>query len=311
MNHSLFGAPLILDVVTIDKWIATLSRAWVALTGNPPGELEADLRTLAQVFGSGARAKVIKERVYALPTASHEDRAVPSDALVIIDGSALITPEGRILLEVLANLQRRGATTIDTDQQVTALSHALTMRARSQQGWLRKQFEGTLSASPLGAALFLLVNGSIGRRAAFVLPSEDTEDRHVGRIVLPLIADFSTRIGGSVPEATGGLRNHWVFSQVSRFLGRDVARDTDKQGAYMYVRSGREGELLEGLAVRLARMADVHKRHEAVDALVSGYRDVRGDLAAIGQMHEDPTATRRLVRRLADPVAEPFAEDGR
>ncbi|MCM3535027.1 hypothetical protein M3693_12455 [Cellulosimicrobium funkei] len=307
MTRTLFGAPLNLDVTTIDRWIVTLSRAWAALTGTLPGELEADLRTSAQVFGSGASAKTIKEKVYTLPAATDEERAIPGEALVIVDGSALITPEGRILLDVLVQLQRQAETTIGGDLQVAALSRALTMRTRSQQAWLRKQFEGTLSASPLGAALFLLINGSIGQRAAFVLPSDDMEDREMGRLVLPLIADFSARIGGKVPETTGGLRKHWVFSQVSRLLGRDVARDTDDAGAYMYVRPGREGDLLEGLADRLARMADVHKRHEAVSALVKGYRDIRGDLAAVGLMHEDPTATRRLVQRLADPLFEPVA----
>ncbi|MFI9844003.1 hypothetical protein ACIHFD_43710 [Nonomuraea sp. NPDC051941] len=274
---------------------------------DPPGDLEADLIALAPVFTSGAKPKAVKERVYSLPAANAEDHLLPSDVLVPIDGALLITPEGRILLDVLLDLQRSGHTTIDVSQQVRALQTAITLRTEWQRTWLKNQFEGTLSASPLGAALFLLVNGSNGPEAAFTLPSADSEDRQVGQIILPLIARFSERLGGRVPETSGGVRKHWVFTQVSRILGRDVAREPAVRGTIMYIRPGRQAALLDEVASRLAKLADVHRRYEAVSGLVDGYREIRGELAALGQMYEDPTATRRIIQRVADPMTEPQA----
>ncbi|MFG1975519.1 hypothetical protein ACGFJC_39830 [Nonomuraea fuscirosea] len=307
MSNTLFGAPLALDAATLEQWVRILSRSWIALMGDPPGDLEADLSALAPVFASGAKPRVLKEKVYSLPVANAEDRLLPADALAPIDGGSLITPEGRILLDVLLDLQRSGHTAIDVSQQVRALQTAIALRTRWQRTWLKNQFQGTLSAPPLGAALFLLINGSIGPEAAFILPSADGEDRQLGQIVLPLVARFSERLGGRVPETSGGVRKHWAFTQVSRILGRDVAREPAVRGTTMYIRPDRQAAFLDEVASRLARLADIHRRREAVTGLVDGYREIRGELAAFGQMHEDPTATRRIIQRVADPMTDPRA----
>lgn len=306
MSDTLFGAPLSLDAATVDQWVRILSRSWIALMGDPPSDLEADLAALAPVFASGAKPRVLKDKVYSLSPAKPEDHLLPADALVPIDGGSLITPEGRILLGILMGLQRSARTSIEVSEQVRALQAAVALRTTWQRTWLKNQFEGTLSAPPLGAALFLLINGSIGPDAALTLPSADSDDRQLGQIILPLIASFSETLGGRIPESTGGVRKHWAFSQVSRILGRDVARKTARQGAIMYIRPGRQAPFLDEVASRLARLADIHRRREAVTGLVLGYREIRGELAAVEQMHEDPTATRRIVQRVTDPLTDPL-----
>jgi hypothetical protein len=253
------------------------------------------------VFGSGAKARVLKDNVYSLPPANPEDHVLPTDALVPIDGGSLITPEGRILLEVLINLQRSGRITIEVSEQIKALQTAIALRTTWQRTWLKKQFEGTLSAPPLGAAIFLLINGSIGPEAALILPSSDSDDRQLGKIILPLIARFSETLAGRIPETTGGIRKHWAFTQVSRILGRDVAREPAPQGAIMYIRPGRQASFLDDVASRLAKLADISQRRQAVTGLVDGYRRIRGELVALGQVHEDATATRRIIQHMTDP----------
>lgn len=302
MSDTLFGVPLSLEPMTVDQCVRILSRSWIELMGTQPGDLDEDLTVLARVFASGAKARVLKDAVYSLPPARPEDRLLPAETLVQVDGGSLITPEGRILLDVLAGLQRAGRTTIEVSEQVSALQRAVALRAMWQRTWLKKQFEGTLSAPPLGAALFLLVNGSIGPESALVLPAADADDRDLGRIVLPLIAAFSAAVGGRVPETDVGVREHWAFSQVSRILGRDVAREPSSAGTVMYVRPGRQAPFLDEVASRLAKLVDVHRRGVAVTGLVEGYRRIRGELAALGQMHEDPTATRRIVQRITNPL---------
>jgi hypothetical protein len=303
-ESTLFGAPTHLEPTTQERWIHLLTRNWLALMGRPPRLLEADLNAMAPFFANGASPKSLKTRIYALPEADIETKnALPREVALIVDGCALITPEGRILLEVLLDLQRTGEHAIDVNRQIFALSTANTLRSEWHLRWLRNQFESSISLPVLGAGLFLLINGSVGEAQALLMPSNNHQDRELGAIVMPLIAAFSQSLGGRLPDTDTGIRQHWVFTQLSRLLGRDIAREKVDNGTATWVRTGRESMLTDELATRLARTADTARRQTAVADFVENYRRVRGPLAAFGQMHEDPTTTRRIAERLLAPEA--------
>ena len=296
--RTLFGAPTHLDSATQQWWIRLLTKNWLALMGRPPHLLEADLEDTAALFANGARLKNLKARIYALPEADAETQQLPREVVLIIDGCALITPEGRILLDVLLDLQRTGGEEIDVDRQLSALTTATALRSEWHAQWLHNQFESPISAPVLGAALFLLINGSVGRSHALRMPSDSERDRELGAVVMPLIAGFSKSLGGNTPVTDAGIRQHWAFTQVSRLLGRDVAREKAEYGTATFVRIGRERNLLDELASRLERTANAHRRYTAITDFIDGYRRARGSLAALGQMHEDSTTTRRITDRL-------------
>lgn len=297
----LFGAPTQIDSVTQSRWRGVLARNWIALMGRPTSVLQQDLNAMSDVFSTGVSARSLRQRLYSLPEAEADSRALPSQIVLIVDGCALITPEGRIFLEVLSDMQRFGRTVIDTEQQLFALSTVAGLRSEWYARWLRKQFDSTISPPVLGAALFLLINGSVGESQGLLLPTDIRQDLALGNVVLPLISDFSRALGGQEPETGVGLRQHWAFTQVSRLLGRDVERETLRSGALIYVRPGREQHLLDELTRRLGKIADPPRRYLAVMNFTSGYRKARGRLAAMGQMHEDPTLTRRITERLVAP----------
>ena len=294
----LFGAPTWFSPPECQRWIRVLSRTWFALMGRPPELLEDDLDAMAAVFGTGVRASTVKSRVYKLPPADEEASDLPSEVAVLLDGGALITPEGRILLDVLMQLQRTGAHEIDTATQLRALATASSLRVQWQTTWMQKQFTSSISPAVLGAATFLLLNGSIGPDRALLLGQDKSFDTRLGTIVQPLVAGFSEALGREQPTQTPGLRGHWAFSQVSRLMGRDVARDSAAEGALMYVRPGRQEHLTREVASRLDRLQDPARVHVAVLDFVEEYRRRRGALAALGQMHEDPTFTRRMTETL-------------
>lgn len=298
-TESLFGTPLVIEPMTRDAWIAILFRDWTTQMGRQPGPLVDDLENLASLFGAGASPKAIRDRVHVLPPADDHSHDLPRAASLLIDGCAVVTPEGRIMLDVLLQLQQTASSRIDTGQQVWALSMAAGLRAHWHTTWLRKQFEGSLSASALAAALFLLVNGSVGEPRGLLLPADVNRDRELGAVILPLLAKFSHTLGGREPDLAGGIRQHWAFTQVSRLLGRQVDRKPVPDGTLTYIRVGQDQTLLDELARRLDR-ADPHRRGVAVRELLEGYRRVRGVLAAYGLMHEDPTASRRILDRLAN-----------
>lgn len=294
----LFGAPTWFSSTECQRWIHLLSRMWLALMGRPPEHLADDLNSMAAVFGTGVSARTLKARVYELPPADEEATELPAEVAVLLDGGMLITPEGRILLDMLMQLQRTGAHEIDTAMQLRALSTTTSLRVEWQTTWMRRQFTSSISPAVLGAAMFLLVNGAVGTERALLLAKDKSFDTRLGMVVQPLVAGFSEALGREQPTETPGLRGHWAFSQVSRLMGRDVARETTDEGALMYVRPGREDHLTRQLAARLERLQDAPRVHVAVLDFVEAYRRRRGALAALGQMHEDPTFTRRMTETL-------------
>lgn len=300
-SQNLFGAPTSYDPVSLQRWIRLLLRAWHALVGRPPERLRTDLDELRSIFGNGASAKAIKMRVYELPEADAEMRTLPSEVALLVDDCALITPEGRILLEVLQGLQKGGTGEIDLGRQLAALTTANTLRGEWHAQWLTKQFKSNLSPAAIGAALFLLINGCVGEAKALEMPSDGQRDRELGRVIMPLVAGFSESLGKSPPATDEGIRQHWAFTQVSRLLGREVAREKGDRGTVMFVRENREHNLLEKLGHLLANEEDA-RRQAAVLQFVEGYRRSRGKLAAFGQMHEDPTQTDKVARLLTRGV---------
>lgn len=298
---TLFGVPLFLPSDSRDSWSRILIRSWTALMGRGVGNLSHDLELMAPLFATGTKAKALKDRLSALVPADDHTARLPDEVLMTVDGCALITPEGRILLDVLLKLQRIESNVIDTELQISALDASVALRSKWHRTWIRKQFDGPLSAAPLGAAVFLLLNGSTSESRALRMSSDDRRDRELGSIVLPMIAKFSQQLGGRVPDTSSGLQKHWAFTQVSRLLPRYVARERHDADTLMFVRPGQEPALLAELERRLSKTAPLASRVVAINGLVADYREVRGRLVAINQMFEDPTVTRRLVSRLTGP----------
>ncbi|OBG51050.1 hypothetical protein A5669_27235 [Mycolicibacterium fortuitum] len=297
---TLFGAPLALQPEARTQWIAALTVAWTALLDRPPAGLDTDLDALASYFGPGASPRKIRSRVTALPSYDARFDRLPDAVVTVVDGLALITPEGRILLEVLLELDRTEAVAVHPDEHLAALDTAVRARTQWQRQWLHKQFRASLSAPVVGAGLFLAINGSVGATRALLLPKDESYDRELGDLILPIIGRFSQRLGGRQPDAERGVRSSWVFTQLSRLLPRDIARERSDNpaGTIIFIRVGRDAALVEEMASRLASFAPATVQR-AVSELVADYRSARGKLTALGLMHEDPTTTRRITAQLA------------
>lgn len=294
---TLFGAPLNVSSDQRTTWISLLTQCWIDLTGKAPDELGSDLDKLAPYFGAGASPRKLRAAVAHLP-ASDALKDLPEEAALDIDGQALITPEGRILLAVLTDLEQMGGHTIGTVDHMAALQRAVTTRLEWQRRWIHKQFHGNISPPVIGAAIFLAVNGSIGEEKRLLLPKDEKADRGLGELVLPLIAHFSEAVGGQIPETDRGIRRHWAFTQLSRFMRRDVERVSPRNDdALMFIREGHLIALLDDVSGRLANVPGA-RLEVAVTKFVNDYRAIRGALAVLGQMHEDPTNTRRVVSRI-------------
>lgn len=298
--NTLFTAPVDLDLDSQREWIHLLAERWTATVGRPPGFLDDDLELLSPIYSHNTSPRTIRERIYSMPEIGVDDPQFPSEAVLVVDNCAMITPEGRILLHILTEIRRLGLTHIDTDRRIWALSKASSLRSEWHSRWIRKQFESSMSRPVIGGALFLLVNGSIGRENSLRMPANARADVALGHVIMPMIANFSSSLGSTQQLAIdSGLRQHWVFTQLSRLCGRDVGRGTVDEDTTTWIHRSREHHFLDNIARRLEHSAPDHLRRDAaVSRFISDYRSARGPLAAAGVMHEDPTRTQGIIRRL-------------
>jgi hypothetical protein len=295
---TLFGAPLGYTPDSLNRWIRQLEKCWIAFAQRATGDLTSDLEQLRPLYGTGANAQSLRGTMSELAPHCDPDPALPADLALTFEDRALITPEGRVLLEILQSLQRSGDNVITEVQALWAYNTALTTRCGWGRDWADKQLRGNMSPPVLGAACFLLINGSVGADHALLLPEDDHDDRELGRLVLPLVARFSEALGGTPPPLDSGLRSHWIFTQVSRLLPLDVRRDKGPGGTHLFIRSDRETSLLSNLRMRLAKF-DPLSADAALSGLIAGYRAVRGSFIALNQSHEDPRHTQTVQRALS------------
>lgn len=297
---TLFGAPLGYDPPVLEQWISDLEGAWLMFAARPIATLDQDLAVLARLF-MGVSGRTLRTTFAELPEADAKLRDLPDAVALQADGRVLIAPEGRILLDVLISLRNDGLGVIDRDRQTRALALAVETRSGWYQEWARKQLSGTLSPPAIGAATFLLINGSVGASAALSIPVNESEDKRLGELILPMLGRFSVALGGKLPATDVGIQSHWAFTQVSRFLARDVAREKTASGTELYVRDDREQALVADLGKRLAKYS-TELRRQALSQLANDYREQRGALVAAGISHEEPVHTRRVVTALAEGV---------
>jgi hypothetical protein len=297
---TLFGAPLGYTADSREQWIGSLERAWRAFSGKRSGNLSDDLELLRGVFAMGASGRSLRAALDELDPESSDSFELPSMAVMRLDGRALITPEGRVLLETLKQLPGGQDVVIADYLAVEALGQAAAAHARWYQDWALRQVRGNLSAPVLGAALFLLFNGSIGESHAFSMPPAPEADRQLAALVLPIIGAFSSALGGEKLAVTSGVRSHWAFTQVTRLLGADVARKSSKtKGSKIYVRDEHEFSLVQRVHAELQRKQATAVRR-ALRLMLEAYRDQQGQLISLGISHEAPAHTRRLLAALVD-----------
>jgi hypothetical protein len=298
---TLFGVPRGLDAEELAELEDFLRGAWQAQYGRPPSTLSADLDRMRDVFKTGASAKRIRSLVVGLPKLPRRPSNVTGDVFVAVDDhSGLITPEGRVLLEELAQLRNSGEHVITRDAMLHLTALVADAYGSWQRDWLTHQLGSTsLRPGTYGVVLFLLLNGSMNRETALRLPADDEEERALARMVLPVIDAFATRLGGKeISEREMRLRSNWRVTEARRHLFQRVRAADDAGDAYMWVDD--EDATLRLLADRLAarRDLDLDTLREALAAAAEAYRHARPTLASWGVAHDRSNRTERVLGRL-------------
>jgi hypothetical protein len=283
-----------------------LEAAWRAQYGRQPSSLSADLESLEELFRSHVQAKRLRDAAESLGIIAARRPLLPEGIFVAVDDQrGFVTPEGRVLLDHLMYDGQDDDQVITRDTLLNAYALVADFYGRSQRRWMRKELTGgDIRPATAGFALFLLINNSVGRNRALLLPFSQNDEALLAKRVLPIVSVFSTSVGGSPvqPKERERLRSNWIVTEARRQMNRFIARADDEVGSKLWIEGNRENDLVKELGQQLARRKSItfSGLREALQRTLLEYEAARPMLASWGLAHERAGHTERVFDGLLD-----------
>lgn len=292
-----FGISRFLEDDRREELVEFLQRAWLNQTGMPPGDLNNDLDLLRRWFRPDLSGAGARQALQGLSKIGPSPDGISESVFLRLPGNrGLVTPEGRLLLDLLGS----GTQTIDD----RSLLHAEATLNDFYGQTYRDRLQGVLKGGDVrphtfAFVLFLLLNGSIGEERAFRIPGDQHAEAGLAATVAEILDAFVIRTGGQElsPKQRERLKSNWVLTEASAQLPQFV---NHSRSGY-WLRSTEMDELPESLALVLASRRDPPSHDdvaEALDATYEAYRTGRPRLAALGLAHDDPNRSQAVMRRL-------------
>lgn len=301
----LFGLARSIDPEESQQISRTLTDAWVAQHGRPPARLDDDLAALAPLE-PGRKPGGVRDLVLGAGRLGSDRRSLPARLVIPVGATrALVTPEGRIVLEVLRIMAAQQRTEVDRALMLFAHEHASQFYSEPQLGWVTGHARGgDVRPTTIAFSLLLLVNGSIGEPRALHVPTESEDERRLAAAVAPVIDAFAEGIGApglNPAEVRRGMRSLWPITETPSQLVGQVLR-TPRGKASFWIDEQEEDALVRRLGALLAARSRPRINRTRVDdafaALVRAYADARPALAARRMAFDRRDRTRRIAERL-------------
>ncbi len=310
--------------------LAALERSWYAMTGRLPMTLARDLRELEEWFGPTTSGEKLRELVEARKPAALDLDVVPDyGARVLIEGagSVLVTPEGRMAIELL-----RGGASHATVRRELAGAGELTMAYRR---WTQRRLVEVIDCLEgrgkpmypvaMAAVLLLAVNGN--RSESRALRIEPAQPSGVGDALKRPLDAFADAVDRreSRPRATADFAKYPVAHAKIR-LGCALRRERARRVQRIWLDPSMRDWALSVIAHELVarRRTEVGTALDALDRLLDSYReesavlrehqlafsnsdslvDIRRELAE--RFRQNPQQLQVRIRRPA-PVSDPEA----
>lgn len=301
---SLFGVPQALRRADADQLLTALAALWEQHAGLPPGELDGDLASLQGLFKPTARGATLRKLVVGLGSSGPTSRFLRPPLLLGSGIAQTITPEGRILFEVLREAaEASGDVVVLEPDAAYAAEHKAYVLYRD---WATQRLRDVLGVSEgrdslrvpsIAAVLVLLVNGSTSPDRALRRLDEAADrerlDRALARVGLAFwdVVDTSDKHDARAFSLYSG----YAWTEVARRFPRALAANP------WYVQADAVDSLLDGLVSELSRP----QRFISTDLVASGFKAMldayqreQPVLAGLGMSHYRAAQTRRLQERL-------------
>jgi len=309
LSHAdLFGLPTILSRPRVVELISALEGSWGdQFDGSYPIDLAADLHRLVGYFDPLAREATVRRRLDSLQTS---EITLPEGlGLSFGSGKQVVTPEGRVALEVLRDLLETAGPTLTIDSGVLASAQATVAdfyRALSRRRLDKVQALAAGDAPPMlpvsaAFVLMLLINRSTSRERSLAQGGSDTDQRSViDGAIAPALRAFAEVLTGEKFQgrdaSLGGLSVYqgYAVTEARRRLGSRLRLEEGR----LWIPEEDEDSVLDFIARELKRRAPEERALAAFDALVDNYRTALPAVANLQFAHERPANTAQIRRRL-------------
>jgi hypothetical protein len=249
--------------------------------GQEPGSLVKDLYRVSKWFDPSLSGGAIRSRVRDLPRVTIRWRIFAKfdpPLVVSAKGGVLVTPEGRLALDVLkpGDTPHSLALELSTDRRLLELYRELVQRRALDviadlEGHGKKMY--VLSA---GAVLLLVRHGALTRDTGLRLYADDGDLAR--RLVEPL-ARFAAVVYGEPPQAYKTTFDGYPYTRARERLGHAIERDPPKGKPARFWVAHRD-EALDTVAREMVsrRGLSSERAVRAVDALLDGYDELADEL---------------------------------
>lgn len=284
---------------TDPRVLTLMEEAFVAQCAHPLGNLRDDLVELAAFVDPTASGASLRNRIATLP-AVFADRVDDVQALVrpwvlvLPDGEAVVTPEGRAALEP-------GGTGIWAADVLALLAGVYRDLAIGKLSAIADLLSGrgplATPAAP-AAVLLLLLNRSTDETRA--LPGTDANEE-VDKAISEIVHSAAVAVNPEAKLSTKELsfRKGYGLSEATRRLGpKNLVT-----GGRVYVRPGSEERALGFVVTELARRRMTSTEvNETFNRTLAAYRTRRPTLASAGCAFERTADSERLRKSLVTRV---------
>jgi hypothetical protein len=287
----------------------TLTELWRVCHRRAPGAIRPDLDLHRRFFDPVAQGNRLRKALLSIDPYTPPGPIQPSLALAVDAERLLITPEGRVAIELLDRAIEGAGEQVTVDVQLAAVrEHDLLALYRD---WGRHRLrsvidllgggEKPLQIPAIGAVLTLLVNRSDSPERAIARFSPGTARDVIDDVFRTCANAFSEQLAPSTRRATNKERliSGWTLGEIARRMP-DALQSSDAHG--VYVVGDRRPELIGLIVSELARREGVDKRRleEAFDSLVREFAKRSQALAGYELLFARPAETERLRASLLD-----------
>lgn len=278
-----------------------LTALWVIQFGTSMQTAELDLEALRAWFDPLARGERLRAQLSGLgdavlPASIDEPYAVDAG-----DGRRLVTPEGRLLVDLLRSAVASPTAGLDVliinSGQATRSERILVETYRS---WAQRRLRDVIAleqgkSTPLlpqgiGQVLLLLLNGSVGAKCALRTLPDPAANSRVEDACAQVVEAFTNHISPPRPGQPRSRRHYSIYggyalSEAKRRLGPLLQDVSNPDGTKMiFIREGGQNKAISRLSTELSRrrtrQLTRNAVESAVDAAIGVYQVVRPVLAS-------------------------------
>ena len=310
---AVFGLPTWLPRHDAGRTLDQLEGLWRACHGQAPSSLRFDVELhRKRFFDPVSQGKRLREALSTITPDAPVSGLSPLHTIAVDDRRTLITPEGRVAIELLARA-------LDSEAATVAPPTGLADRWEREllglyREWGRHRLNSVvnllgggdkpLQYPAIGGTLTLLVNRSDAPERAIKRFPPGTSRDVIDSAFRSCAHAFAQELAPSSKRSPEKERliSGWTLHEVTRRMP-DGLRISDEGG--VYVVGERRNELISLLGAELRRRESIERTllEDAFDALVREFARRAQELAGFGLLFERPAETARLRQLLLDAWA--------